>query len=154
MLQMYVSMFHLCFRTYVAVDVVYVSHIYCKFFICMLHLFYTYIASVLSECCIYLQWLIHIYFPRVLDVRCKCFNCFRRMLQMFHLNIIKVDLVLHILQLDPSAVTACYSCWTCLHARGCGGGTGDMRNRASVDQDATPAWARAGVGNEAARALA
>ena len=33
----------------------------------------------------------------VLDVCCKCFNCFGRMLQMFSLDVAKKDLVLHML---------------------------------------------------------
>jgi hypothetical protein len=69
------------------------------------------------------------YFPRVFDEICRCFNCFGRMLQVFYLNVTKVDLMLHILQLDPSAVIACYSSWACPHVRGCGGGTGDMRGK-------------------------
>ena len=39
-------------------------------------------------------------FTTVSDVCCKCFNCFERMLQVFHVDIAKVDLVLHMLQWD------------------------------------------------------
>jgi len=39
-----------------------------------------------------LQWL-HMCFSGVSDVRCKCFSCFGRMLQMFHLDVAKIDLV-------------------------------------------------------------
>jgi hypothetical protein len=56
-----------------------------------------------------LQWL-HTWFSSffccfasVSDAYCKCFNCFEHMLQMFSLNVVKVDLVLHMLQWDPSA---------------------------------------------------
>jgi hypothetical protein len=38
-------MFYLFFQTYVA-----------RMFIWMLHMFYTYVASVLFECCVCLQW--------------------------------------------------------------------------------------------------
>jgi hypothetical protein len=38
-------------------------------------------------------------FASVLNVCCKYFSCFRRMLQLFHLNVAKLDLVLHIFQL-------------------------------------------------------
>jgi hypothetical protein len=46
------------------------------------------------------------YLPGISDVCCKCFNSFERRLQVFHLDIVKVDLVLHILQWDSSAVAA------------------------------------------------
>ena len=36
-------------------------------------------------------------FASVLDICCRCFSYFRRMLQMFHLNIAKVDRMLHML---------------------------------------------------------
>ena len=39
-------------------------------------------------------------FATVLDVCCKCFNCFECMLQVFHVDIAKEDLVLHMLQWD------------------------------------------------------
>jgi hypothetical protein len=42
-------------------------------------------------------------FASVSDVCCKCFNYFGRILQMFPLDVTKVDLVLHMLQWDPSA---------------------------------------------------
>jgi len=50
-------------------------------------------------------------FPRVSDVCCKCFNCFGRTLQMFPLDVAKVDLMLHMLQWDPYAATACCNYW-------------------------------------------
>jgi hypothetical protein len=46
--------------------------------------------------------MLHVFdtcFPYVSDVCCKCFNCFGHMLQIFFLNIAKVDLVLYLLQL-------------------------------------------------------
>jgi hypothetical protein len=42
---------------------------------------------------------------------CKCFSCFRRMLQVFHLDVAKVVLVLHMLQWDSPVITAYCSCW-------------------------------------------
>jgi hypothetical protein len=81
-------------------------------------MFDTYVASVSSEYCIcfthmlqmlhpdvvyVLQWL-HTYFSRVSDICCKCFDCFGRILQMFLLDVVKVDLVLHMLQCYPFAV--------------------------------------------------
>jgi hypothetical protein len=55
-----------------------------------------------------LQWLLAC-FPRVLGVYFKCFNCFERMLQMFPLDVAKVDLALHMLQWDLSAAVVCCS---------------------------------------------
>jgi hypothetical protein len=48
-------------------------------------------------------------FASVLDVYCKCFNYFGRILQMFPLDIAKVDLVLHMFRgthLQQSLVAA------------------------------------------------
>jgi hypothetical protein len=45
-------------------------------------------------------------FASISDVCCKCFICVRRMLQVFYLNVAKVDRVLHMLQLDPPAAPA------------------------------------------------
>jgi hypothetical protein len=52
-----------------------------------------------------LQWLSSVFrcFASVSDVCCKCFRC---MLQMFYLDIAKVDLVLHMLQWDSPTVAA------------------------------------------------
>jgi hypothetical protein len=117
------------FHTYaisVFIWVLLMFHTLCsKCFIRMLHMFSTYV------------------FPRVLDVCCKCFNCFESMLQMFPLDVAKVDLVLHMLQLQQQPAFAAGP--ACI-ARGCGGaraaGTG---NRAGVDRD------RVGTGHGVAR---
>jgi hypothetical protein len=37
-------------------------------------------------------------FASVPDICCMCFSCFKRMLQVFHLDVAKVDRVLHMLQ--------------------------------------------------------
>ena len=50
----------------------------------MLQVFYLDVAYVL-------QWL-QTCFPGVSDVCCKRFNCFENMLQVFHLDVAKVDL--------------------------------------------------------------
>jgi hypothetical protein len=71
-------------------------------------------------------------FVSVSDVCCKCFNCLRRMMQMFLLDVAKVDLVLHMLQWDLSAAAACYSFLARQHGHGCGGVRAG--NRASADQ--------------------
>jgi len=107
----------------------------------MLQVFHLNVAYVL-------QWL-HTSFPRVSDVCCKYFNYFRRVLQMFPLDVAKVDLVLHMLQWTPSAAAGpTYMCMGVERVQAAG-----MGNRASADQDVALAWARVGVGNGAARAL-
>jgi hypothetical protein len=44
-------------------------------------------------------------------VFCKYFSYFRRMLQVFYLNVAKVDRMLHMCEWDPLAAAACCSCW-------------------------------------------
>ena len=96
----------------------------------MLYMFYTYVASVSSSVAYVLQWL-HMLFPRVSDVCCKYFNYFRRVLQMFPLDVAKVDLVLHMLQWTPSAAAGpTYMCMGVERVQAAG-----MGNRASTDQD-------------------
>jgi hypothetical protein len=63
-----------------------------KYFSGVLQLFETYVASVSDVCC-------------------KRFSCFRRMLQVFHLSVAKVDLVLDMLQWDPPTAATCCSYW-------------------------------------------
>jgi hypothetical protein len=83
-------------------------------------MFHTYVASVSYGCCIC--------FAMATDV----FSwCFRRMLQVFHLDVVKVDLVLHMLQWNLSAVAA-HAC-ACDGARAVGAG-----NDVGTDQDALP----------------
>jgi hypothetical protein len=72
-------------------SVAYVLHLYCKF-----HSNVVYVSHIICNVTYVLQWL-HMCFPRVSDVCCRCFNCFRRILHMFPLDIAKVDLVLHML---------------------------------------------------------
>jgi hypothetical protein len=65
-------------------------------FIYMLHTFHTYVASVLSEYYVCLQWflsLFHVFQKHILSVS----FVLRRMLQVLHLDVSKVDRVLHIL---------------------------------------------------------
>jgi hypothetical protein len=104
-------------------DVTYVAmviHLCCKYLAPMFH---TYVTSVSFECCVCFAMPTHVFFPSVSDICCKYFNCFGRMLQMFHLNVIKIDLVLHILQWDPSTAATYCSCWARLHVCLCAGGT-------------------------------
>jgi hypothetical protein len=57
-----------------------------------------------------LQWL-YTCFSCVSNVCCKCFGCFGRLLQVFHLDVAKLDLVLHMLQWDPPAVVHARGMW-------------------------------------------
>jgi hypothetical protein len=78
-----------CFRRMlhgIYLGVAYVSHLYCESRCCI----YTF-SHICYKCfhldvAYVLQW-VQTCFPRVLDVCCKCFNCFGRMLQMFPLDI-------------------------------------------------------------------
>ena len=69
MLQDFVPNVSVIFPTYVA-----------SVFICMLHVFHTYVACVLSGCCIYFAMIfssVFRCFTSGSDVCCKYFNCFR-----------------------------------------------------------------------------
>ena len=87
-------------------DVAYVSHICCKCFIWILHT-----LATACKCFRRMLQVLQTYVASVSDVCCKCFSCLRRILQVFHLDIVKVDLVLHMLQWDPPAPATCCSCW-------------------------------------------
>jgi hypothetical protein len=56
-------------------NVAYVLHVYCNYFIWMLHIF-----AMIFKC-----------FVSVSDACCKCFSCFVRMLQVFYLDVSKVE---------------------------------------------------------------
>ena len=60
-------------------------HTCCNNMFHMFCLFQTYVASVLSGCCI-------CYNDYVASVYSKCLICFSRMLQLFHMSVAKVDL--------------------------------------------------------------
>jgi hypothetical protein len=49
-------------------------------------------------------------FASVSDICCKCFNYFERMLQVFHMNIAKVNRGLHMLQGNPPVAYTYCSC--------------------------------------------
>ena len=117
-MQAYVLNVSSIFQTYVeSVFIqmfVYVSHICCKCFIWMLHMFAMANTHVFSQCFKHMLQVFQLFRTYVASVSSKCY---------------KLDLVLHILQLDPSAITACCSYWARLHARGCGGGTSDRHGK-------------------------
>jgi hypothetical protein len=78
----------------------------------MLQVFHLYVAKVDLDVAYVLQWL-HACF-KYFQVFCKCFRhmlasvsvVFGHILQAFHLNVAKVNLVLHMLQWDPSPATS------------------------------------------------
>ena len=81
-------MFHLFFQTYIA-----------SVFISMLHMFHTYVASVfiwmlqiLYNCFTCFQVFLQVFHMHVSSVS----SAFRRMLQVLHLDVSKVDRVLHL----------------------------------------------------------
>jgi hypothetical protein len=107
-------------------------------------MFHTYAAGVSSGCCIIFTHMLQVFhldvayvlqslymcFPRVSDVCCKCFNCFGRILQMFPLDVAKVNIVLLILQWTPSAVRPACMCVGVEGARAVSAG-----NRADADRN-------------------
>jgi hypothetical protein len=62
----------------------------------MLHMFHTYITNVLSGCCVYFYTDFHV-FLQVFQMHVSSVSSFfRRMLQVLHLNVSKVDQVLYL----------------------------------------------------------
>ena len=84
MLHTYIA--SVCSQTYVAIASV---------FILMLHMFHTYVAHILSGCCVCLQWFLSV------------FMCFTPMLQVFHTDVEKVDRDVHMLQWF---IHVCFKC--------------------------------------------
>jgi hypothetical protein len=120
---------------------------------CMLQEYVSDVSYICCECspgCFIWFAMAMTCFASVSDVCCKCFICCGCMLQVFHLNIAKVDMMLQMLQQDPSAATACCSCWGTVHARrmrrgwrqGCGG-PGRVMRRGWRQGRAQPACMRA-----------
>jgi hypothetical protein len=62
-------------------------------FIWMLHMFHTYVTSVLCAYCICLQWFLffQVFFASVSVACFKFFICFFCMLQVLHLSVPKID---------------------------------------------------------------
>jgi len=81
-------MFHLIFQTYDA-----------SVFIWMLHMFHTYVASIFLDVAYVLQWfssVFHMFFLQVFQTHVSKFSSiFCCMLQVLHLDVSKVDRVLH-----------------------------------------------------------
>jgi hypothetical protein len=116
-------------------DVAHVLSGYCICFTLMLQVFHANVAYVL-------QWL-HTCFPHVSDICCKCFNCFGHMLQMFPLDVEKVDLVLHMLQWAPFVVTVC------MRVGVEGARAANAGNHMGADQDKSGRGTWSGVGHGA-----
>ena len=85
-------------------DVAYVSHICCKFF----YLDVAYVLQCLFKC---FQMFWQVFQTHVSSIS----SVFRHMLQMFHLNVSKVNWVLYMLQCDSPVTATCYSCWGVVH---------------------------------------
>jgi hypothetical protein len=122
------------FHMYVAKvdqDIAYVAmvvYICCKLLFLMFHLFFKRMLHVcLPECCICFTHMLQVFYlnvPYVLQWFSNVFKCFckyfqmhvssvssvfRRMLQLLHPDISKVDSALHMLQCDPPCC-CCYCC--------------------------------------------
>jgi hypothetical protein len=100
MLQVFIPNVSSVFHRYVA-----------SVFVCMLHMFHTYVDSVLFGCCIsFLNGFSSVlgFFASVSDDISSASSIFRHMLQMFHLDVSKVDRVLHMLHGASGWPTAAY----------------------------------------------
>jgi hypothetical protein len=87
----------------------------------MLHIFHIYVVSVLSGCCICLQWFFKSFkcFASVSNACCKYFSCFVRMLQVCLSECFKNKLRCYTCcNVTHLATTDYCSCLGVLHARG------------------------------------
>jgi hypothetical protein len=112
----YVTMVvHICYKCLFSILHLFFQMYVTNVFIWMLHMFHTYVTSVLSGCCICLQLFFQVFFM------CFC-KCFRRMFQMFSYFRTYVASVLCILQCEPPAAATCCSCGDVVHG-------GEQRSR-------------------------
>jgi hypothetical protein len=127
------------------------SYVHCKCFISMLHMFHTYVASVLSGCCVCLQWFSGVFkcFASISDAYCRCFSFFVRMLKMFLSECFKSILACcTCCNVTHPATTAYCSSLGAVHARGGAEGWSAAPQRArEAGGQAVPAW-HAGVASE------
>jgi hypothetical protein len=153
-------MFHLCFRMYVAsvfyLDVAYFSYICCKCFIWILRMF-----------CNGFKCFSRCLFANISKACFKYLSAFRRMLQLLHLNILKIHQVLCLSHRFPIASPRCLLLLrvqaehlpppTPLPDAGdVGGGTGNLHRKRMGRAHAVPArhacaesegvWAGSGMG--------
>jgi hypothetical protein len=97
---------------------------------------------LLFGCCICFVKVFQVFLSVFASVSNACFKCFiffRRMLQNLHLNVLKIDRMLYMLQCDSHTIAACCSCWGTMHACGkwgdralCDCGRGKWRGRAAA----------------------
>jgi hypothetical protein len=84
--------------------------------------------------CICFTMATHV-FSIVSDVCCKCF---RRVLQVFHLDVAKVNMLFAHVVVGPICRNRLL-CWARLHACGCGGvGAAGTENGATADRERPP----------------
>jgi len=88
-------------------DVAYVSHICCK----CVYLDVAYVLQWFFKCFQVFLQVFQTYISSVSFI-------FKRILQMFHMNVSKVDQISHMLQCDSLATGVCCSCWGVMHACG------------------------------------
>jgi hypothetical protein len=91
---------------------------------------YVYVASVLFVCSVCFAIATHM-FSSVSDVCCRCFSCFGHMLQVFHLDVSKVDQ-------DATHIAMCPTCHNLLlqllgRRRAWARGSGGMEHRSTAD---------------------
>jgi hypothetical protein len=89
----------------------------------MFQVFHTYVESIFIWMLHVLQWL-QTCFPGVSNVCCKCFNYFGCMLQVFHLDVAKVDLGVARVVVGPICSSHLLHCWARLHVLGVEGAPG------------------------------
>ena len=93
-----------------------IIHVCLKCMFQMFHMFQTYVASVSSRCCKSRSgYCIYIH---VKSLRFKCFRCFIRMLQVFHLDVVYVLQLLHMCFSSffwcfVSVSDVCCKCFSC-----------------------------------------
>ena len=78
----------------------------------MLYVFYLDIAYACNGFQVFsgVLQVLQTYVASVLDKCCRRFSYLRRILQVFHLDVAKVDRVLHMLQRDPLVMVAYCNC--------------------------------------------
>jgi hypothetical protein len=93
-----------------------IIHVYCRSLFKIFNLFHTHVAGVF-------MYLLHILQCYVVNVCSKCFICFRRMLQLFHLSVAKVDMDVGLLNEEERASAGAIAGSMCTAAqRGCSPG--------------------------------
>jgi hypothetical protein len=95
-----------CYQCFIYVFRTYVVSV----FIWMLHMFYTYVATFLSRCCVCLQWFSSVFrcFFQVFQKPVSSVSyAFRRMLQLLHLDVLNADRLLYLSSSPSIALSRC-----------------------------------------------